>query len=58
MNEKQKYEWGLCRDYVGIVIFFVEKIKNEWKNKKWMKNSIMTFSLKEIAPTFGYVVIS
>ena len=42
MNEKLKNEWGLCRDYVGIVIFLVkklkmnEKIKNEWKTWSWL----------------------
>ncbi len=53
-----------CRDYVGILIFFVKnyvihvKLRDSRKTAWFIKNSLMTFSLKEIAPIFGYIFYS
>jgi len=35
-----------------------EKLRDSWKTTWVMKNSLITFSLKEIAPIFGYIFYS
>ena len=55
---------GPCRDYVGILIFFVKnyvihvKLRDSRKTTWFIKNSLITFSLNEIAPIFGYIFIA
>ena len=52
---------GPCRDYVGILIFFGKnyvihvKLRDSRKTTCFIKNSLITFSLKEIAPIFGFI---
>jgi hypothetical protein len=55
---------GPCRDYIGILIFCVKnyvihvKIRDSRKTTWFIKKSLITFSLKEIAPKFGYIFYS
>ncbi len=52
---------GPCRDYVGISILFVKNydsrktLRDSCKTTWFIKNSLITFSLKEIVPIFGYI---
>ena len=55
---------GPCRDHVGILICFVKnyvihvKLRDSRKTTWFIKNSLITFSLKEIAPIFWYILYS